>query len=117
MSNRQPAAALENRQRTCDETKVLGYPAPEYEADHRRDTRGRPDRPASRNHILPPRNDPRKNRTMNATHLTTAPPYGARTERPPAPRRTDLDDLRSFGRSPPHVIKISDADMIIHHGA
>ncbi len=42
-------AALENRQRTCDETKVLGYPAPAYEADHRRDTRGRPDRPASRN--------------------------------------------------------------------
>ena len=83
MSNRQPAAALENRQRTCDETKVLGYPAPEYEADHRRDTRGRPDRPASRNHIPPiPSPEPTlcKNRTMNATPLTTAPPYGARTE-------------------------------------
>jgi hypothetical protein len=51
MSNRHPATALENRKRTCDETKVLGYPAPAYEADHRRDTRGRPDRPASRNHI------------------------------------------------------------------
>jgi hypothetical protein len=33
MSTAHPAAALENRQRTCDETKVLGYPAPAYEAD------------------------------------------------------------------------------------
>jgi hypothetical protein len=52
MSNHSPAVALENRQRTCDENKVLGYPAPGYEADHRRDTRGPPDRPASRNHTL-----------------------------------------------------------------
>ena len=29
-----PAAALVIRQRTCDETKVLGYPAPAYEPDH-----------------------------------------------------------------------------------
>jgi hypothetical protein len=42
----------------CGETKVLGYPAPAYEADHTSRTRGRPDRPASRHHISPPHHAP-----------------------------------------------------------
>jgi hypothetical protein len=60
-------------------TKVWGYPAPEYEHDHRREPRGRTDRPANRNHINPP--PATQTMAINPYALTPAPRYGRQSDR------------------------------------